>query len=115
RSGDLSEKSLKCSLCMPESVVADTLLHIANALSLLAFVFRDVLFLRVVMVVSSIFMIGYGLEIKQQSLAGWELLFLGINAYHIVLLLRERRPVSLPTDLKAIHETIFKDFRAWDF
>ncbi|HBS04835.1 MAG TPA: hypothetical protein DEA96_07725 [Leptospiraceae bacterium] len=90
-------------------------LHAANAIVLLAFLFKDILWLRLIMVLSSLFMIGYGRISGQPLLAGWELLFLAINGYHIVLLFRERQPLKLQGKLAEIHKLVFNEFSERDF
>ena len=90
-------------------------LHLANGIVLLAFLFKDILWLRLVMVISSLFMVGYGRISGQPLLAGWEILFLAINAYHIVLLFEERRPIKLKGRMAQIHERVFNEFSARDF
>lgn len=67
------------------------------------------------MIVAGFFMIAYGFRIDQPVLAAWELLFLAINTYHIVILFRERRPLKLLPGLQAIHESVFLDFSPRDF
>lgn len=91
------------------------LLHASNATVLLAFLFKDILWLRLIMVVSSLFMIGYGRISGQEMLAGWEVLFLAINAYHIVVLFKEREPLRLQGRLGEIHKQVFHEFSERDF
>ncbi|MCB1138141.1 MAG: cyclic nucleotide-binding domain-containing protein, partial [Leptospiraceae bacterium] len=91
------------------------LLHAANAIVLLAFLFKDILWLRLIMVVSSVFMIGYGRFTDQDLLAGWEVLFLAINAYHIAVLFKEREPLKLQGKLGEIHKQVFHEFSERDF
>lgn len=90
-------------------------LHAANAIVVLAFLFKDILWLRLVMVVSSILMIGYGRLSDQPLLAGWEILFLAINAYHIIVLFQERQPLKLQGKLGEIHKLVFNEFSERDF
>ncbi|MCB1165003.1 MAG: cyclic nucleotide-binding domain-containing protein [Leptospiraceae bacterium] len=90
-------------------------LHLANGIVLLAFLFRDILWLRIVMILSSLLMIAYGYFSGQALLAGWEVLFLSINTYHIVLLFQERRPIHLNGLLSQIHKQVFHEFSERDF
>jgi hypothetical protein len=72
----------------------------ANVLYLASYSVRDILWLRVLTVVAAILLIPY-YEMQQVPLTaaiGWNVVFIAINAYWIVRLLIERRPVHFTPD-----------------
>ena len=89
-----------------ENIAADYLIHIANLLLLIAFAVRDVLLLRSLFVAGSIFAIGFYLQQEPPlwSAIGWTVLYIGIHGYWIWRILRERRPVILSPDEKALFQ-----------
>lgn len=79
----------------------------ANVLYLISYSVRDILWLRVLTVVAALLLIPY-YELQPQPLSDairWNVVFIAINAYWIIRLGIERRPVHFTADearLKAI-------------
>jgi hypothetical protein len=92
-----------------EQLLSDYLLHIANLILLIAFAVRDVLFLRILFVIGSIFALGFYFQQVPPlwSAVGWTALYIGIHAYWISRILLERRPVQLSADEEALYRLSF--------
>jgi hypothetical protein len=85
-------------------------IYAANAAYLLmlgAFVTRDMLRLRALLACGQGLLMLFAWRSGVVSLAGWNALFLTINAAMAVRVLRERRAVRLPPDLQALHDRHF--------
>jgi hypothetical protein len=84
-----------------------TIVHVGYSLMLVALVARDVLWLRAILVAAQ-FCIGlYAWRIGVPSIAAWNGLFVVLNAVWVSRILRERRAVTLPEDLRAIYTQHF--------
>jgi hypothetical protein len=86
------------------------LIHIANAILLVAFAVRDVLLLRSLFLAGSVIAIGY-YYLQSPPLwdaIAWTALYCVIHTYWIVRILMERRPVVLTPDEETLHRLAFK-------
>ena len=96
----------------------DLLGHIAFTLIALSFLVRDILWLRIVAILASVFSSLYNYFALSEPLwlvIGWNSVFITINMVQIMLLLRERRGAIL-TELEAeLYETVFPDFSKVQF
>jgi CRP-like cAMP-binding protein len=93
------------------------LTHIANVLYLFSYLVRDILWLRVLTVVASMVLLAYFFFLPAPLWAAiaWNVLFLGINARQIRLLLLERRPIQLSPDELLLHELAFRRLTPREF
>ncbi len=89
----------------------DYFIHAANILLLAAYCVRDILWLRLFAVGSSLIAIPYFLLQPTPLWAafGWSILFTGINLYQTWHLVLERRPVKLTDDEEAVRRLVFRD------
>lgn len=83
------------------------IVHLGYLLQLFALLARDVLWLRGILVVAQSVLAFYAWTQGLWPYVFWNLLFVAINTYWVSLLLRERRAVKIPGDLKTIHEKHF--------
>lgn len=82
--------------------------HVGYVLSLCAFLARDVLIIRSLMICAQINVAFYAFRVVHNRTIGiWNLVFLTINIIYVVRILRERRAVQLPADLKPLYERHF--------
>jgi hypothetical protein len=88
----------------------DILIHMANLLYLLAFMVRDILWLRVLTVVAAFCLIAYFYFQPEPLMTPiyWNIVFTAMNVYWIVRLLLERRPVRLTPDEEVLCELLFR-------
>ncbi len=87
----------------------DILIHLANILYLIAFMVRDILWLRIMTVAASCFLLPYFYFQPTPLLAPmyWNLAFTALNLYWIVRLFLERRPVKLSDQEQQLCELAF--------
>jgi len=83
------------------------LANVAYVLMLIAFITRDILNLRGLLVIAQSVVVVYTWYNGVHIIAAWNLLFACINAYMVVQILRERRAVTLPEDLRALYARHF--------
>jgi CRP-like cAMP-binding protein len=95
----------------------DYLVHFSNVLMLVAYSVRDILWLRWFAVAAALTNIPYFL-LQPTTLWPpiiWALVFTTINAYQIVRIYLERRPVSLSDDEQALYDLAFRSLRPREF
>jgi hypothetical protein len=87
----------------------DYFIHGANVLLLLAYSVRDILWLRLFAVASSLIAIPYFLLQPAPLWApfGWSILFAGINIFQSWRVFLERRPVKLTADEESVRRLLF--------
>ena len=85
------------------------LVHFGYLLQLFALLARDVLWLRGMLVAAQSVLAVYAYVRGPEFLpyVGWNALFVGINLFWVVRLLRERAEVQLPEELKPLYEKHF--------
>lgn len=88
----------------------DLLAHAANVLYLFAFMVRDILWLRILAVVTAACLIPYFYFRPEPLMASiyWNLGFTALNIYWICRLLLERRPVKLSPAEQKLCELVFR-------
>ena len=83
--------------------------HLAFGLIAFSFLVKDILWLRVVSILASLFSIFYNYVIPAEPMwiaVGWNMVFIALNLYHIAIIIYEKRPVHMnPKDkeLSLIH------------
>ena len=83
------------------------LVHLGYTLMLCALVTRDVLWLRTTMILAQAILATYAWTIGLKTNVAWNTVFITINVIWVVKILRERRAVSLPDDLRPLYERNF--------
>jgi hypothetical protein len=75
-------------------------INVANAIYLVSYTVRDILWLRILTVVAATLLIPYYAmqPVPLQAAIAWNLVFIAINLYWIVRLIIERRPVQFTPD-----------------
>src|SRR5262245_44063704 len=88
----------------------DFLIHAANVLYLFAFMLRDILWLRILTIVSAACFIPYFYFRPEPLMTPiyWNLVFTALNIYWICRLLLERLPVKLSADEQRLCELVFR-------
>jgi hypothetical protein len=86
-------------------------IHIANALLLVAYMVRDILWLRLFALASSLIAIPYfALQPKPLWEAmSWSAIFAAINLIQSWRLFLERRPVKLTPEVEEVRQLVFQD------
>src|SRR6188508_2691112 len=89
----------------------DYFIHAANILLLVAYLVRDMLWLRLFAVAASVVSIPYFLlqPTMLRAPLAWTVLFAGINLVQSWRLFMERRPVKLTAEEEEVRRLVFKD------
>ena len=93
----------------------DVLLNLGYSLNLLALSVRDVLLLRLVLLPAQLSFLSWGLVAGIRAAIAWNVIFISINLFQVLRILRERRPVTLPSDIASIHQESFSAMRPREF
>ena len=86
--------------------------HLAFGLIAFSFLVKDILYLRLVSIVASLFSGFYNYAIPVEPMwipIGWNFVFVALNLYHIAVLMYEKRPVKMNDKDAELYETLFKD------
>ena len=86
--------------------------HLAFGLIAFSFLVKDILWLRVVSILASLFSIFYNYVIPLEPMwiaVGWNIVFVMVNLYHIGVIIYEKRPVQMNPKDKELYETLFED------
>lgn len=91
------------------------LVHVGYALMLCALLARDILWLRAVLAAAQTNLCLYAVFHGLQGMAAWNGLFVLINLVWVLRIVRERRAVVLPADLREWHARHFAALAPGDF
>src|SRR4051794_11272645 len=93
------------------------LLHLGNVLFLLAYSVRDMLWLRIISVVATLFLMPYYCvrETPLYAPMCWATLFITVNLVQIALLILEKRPVFLSEEELHLYRTVFRGLKPKEF
>lgn len=90
-------------------------LNIGYGLGIIALVIKDVLWLRAILAISQFSLATTALLMHNHNAAFWNMTFVVINLYHVVRIIRERRPIELPAELNDLYERIFPSMSKKEF
>ncbi len=80
-----------------------------------AYIVRDILYLRFIIIFAEALSIAYGLIIGNMIIAGWNSLFITINIIWVARLIKERKPVAIPDNLDYFYKNIFPNLTGREF
>jgi len=86
--------------------------HLAFGLIAFSFLVKDIMWLRVVSILASLFSVFYNYVIPDQPMwlaINWNIVFVAVNLYHIAIIIYEKRPIKMAPKDKELYETLFKD------
>ena len=86
--------------------------HLAFGLIAFSFLVKDILWLRVVSIVASLFSVLYNFYIPVEPMwlaINWNIIFVLVNIYHIAVIIYEKRPVNMDDKNNELYETLFKE------
>jgi|TARA_Y100000004_G_C8792548_1_gene359876 hypothetical protein len=86
--------------------------HLAFGLIAFSFLVKDILWLRVVSILASLFSVFYNYVIPANPMwlaINWNIVFVVVNLYHIAVIIYEKRPIKMKPKDKELYETLFKD------
>jgi len=86
--------------------------HLAFGLIAFSFLVKDILWLRLVSILASLFSVFYNYVIPDQPMwlaINWNIVFVLVNLYHIAVIIYEKRPIKMAPKDKELYETLFRD------
>ena len=92
--------------------------HLAFGLIAFSFLVKDILYLRVVSILASLFSVFYNYTIPEEPLwlaINWNFIFIAVNVYHVAILIYEKRPVHMTDKEKELYETMFRGLTPVEF
>ena len=92
--------------------------HLAFGLIAFSFLVKDILYLRLVSILASLFSVFYNFYIPTEPMwlpIGWNFVFIIVNLYHISVIIYEKRPVHMSPKHKELYETMFNDMTPVEF
>ena len=91
------------------------LYNLANFILLFGLCFRQILLLRIIMIVAELFFGTYAYLMNLPSMLLWSFLYLTVNSVQIFLILKDRIPKDIPLELRVLKERYFNALQSNDF
>jgi hypothetical protein len=92
--------------------------HVASILTMVAYLLRDMLWLRFLTILSCFAGITFNYFVPATPLwtvIGWNTLFAIINIVQIAIIIKERSGIHFTEEEKELHDTLFKRFAPFEF
>jgi len=95
--------------------MVEQIVNLGYALMLVAQAIRNILVLRVILILAQGTFITYGMLVSNMSIVIWNTIFILINVYQSVILIKQRRPVIIPDEIIDIYERVFSEMTKREF
>lgn len=92
--------------------------HLASILTMAAYLLKDILWLRLLTILSCFAGIAFNYFVPATplwSVIYWNMLFAVINIVQIAIIIRERTGIHFTEEEKELHDTLFKNFAPFEF
>ena len=92
--------------------------HLASILTMLAYLLKDILWLRLLTILSCFAGIAFSYFAPATPLwqmIGWNILFAIINIVQVAIIIKQRSGVHFTEEEKELHDTLFKNFAPFEF
>jgi hypothetical protein len=92
--------------------------HLASILTMVAYLLKDILWLRALTILSCFAGIAFNYFVPATPLwqvIGWNVLFAVINIVQVAIIIKQRSGVRFTEEEKELHETLFKHFAPFEF
>ena len=86
--------------------------HLAFGLIAFSFLVKDIFWLRILSILASLFSVFYNYTIPTEPMwlaINWNFIFVGVNLYHIGIILYEEREVKMDEKDEELYQTLFKE------
>ena len=86
--------------------------HLAFGLIAFSFLVKDIFWLRLLSIAASLFSVFYNYLIPAEPLwlaINWNIVFVGVNLYHIGVILYEKREVKMDAKNQELYDTLFSE------
>jgi cyclic nucleotide-binding protein len=103
---------------MDRTLIAFIATNLASILTMVAYLLRDMLWLRFLTILSCFAGIVFGYLVRGGPLwtyIAWNVLFAIINIVQIAIIIRDRTGIHFTEEEKELHETLFKKFAPFEF
>ncbi|MDH3762483.1 MAG: cyclic nucleotide-binding domain-containing protein [Gammaproteobacteria bacterium] len=94
---------------------SDIFYAIAGLVSCAALALRNILWLRILLVISALAYIVSGVTLGLTPLVGWNTAFLGINLVHVIMLLLDKIAITLPRETREVYQKHFASLSPREF
>ena len=87
--------------------------HLAFGLIAFSFLVKDILYLRVLSILASLFSVLYNFYIPVEPMwlaINWNIIFVLVNIYHIAVIIYEKRPVKMSPKEKELYEDLLREY-----
>ena len=89
--------------------------HLGYLFTFLALTIKDVLWLRIILAIAQILLGIYQLQVNRIDIVVWNGIFTAVNIYHIINIIRSRKPLYIPKEIEDIYNNIFNHFTDREF
>jgi len=92
--------------------------HLASILTMLAYLLKDILWLRLLTILSCFAGIAFNFIVPSTPLwtvIYWNMLFAVINIVQVAIIIKQRSGVHFTEEEKELHDTLFKNFAPFEF
>lgn len=92
--------------------------HLASILTMLAYLLKDILWLRLLTILSCFAGIAFNFIVPSTPLwtvIYWNVLFAAINIVQVAIIIKQRSGVDFTEEEKELHDTLFKNFAPFEF
>ena len=86
--------------------------HLAFGLIAFSFLVKDIFWLRILSILASLFSVFYNYIIPAEPMwlaINWNFIFVGVNLYHIGVILYEKREIKMDDKNQELYDTLFKE------
>lgn len=92
--------------------------HLASVLTMAAYLLKDILWLRLLTILSCFAGIAFNFIVPSTPLwtvIYWNILFAVINIVQVAIIIKQRSSVHFTEEEKELHDTLFKNFAPFEF
>jgi Popeye protein conserved region len=92
--------------------------HLASVLTMAAYLLKDILWLRLLTILSCFAGIAFNFIVPSTPLwtvIYWNILFAVINLVQVAIIIKQRSSVHFTDEEKELHDTLFKNFAPFEF
>ena len=92
--------------------------HLASVLTMAAYLLKDILWLRLLTILSCLAGIAFNFIVPSTPLwtvIYWNILFAVINIVQVAIIIKQRSSVHFTEEEKELHDTLFKNFAPFEF
>lgn len=93
----------------------DAVQHLGYIFTFLALSIKDVLWLRMILVLAQLILGTYQFMAMRYDIVFWNSIFTIVNAIHIVRIINDRKPVKIPKEIEDLYKKIFKNLTTKEF